>query len=498
MAVATENTPVLIDVLANDRTPNAGTLTLNGVTQAAHGTATVISGLTSGVQLSSGQEINAGSVLAHDKNQPWTIMAGINIANNAGGIASNLVGSGSAHPGYQLFIDSSGHLRLRLVNNFSAGNYIEVQSSAVVTDGNWHEVAVSYDGSGSASGIKFYLDGAQDTAATTLVDSLTGSIVSSTPSPLIIGNQAGWENQYYLNGSLDQLSISNVARSPTYIAQHSLAGSVIPVDANTALAYNFSEGGGTITHDLSQNGYSATLSSASMWTWRPSTTLTSAVQVSSGQEINAGSVLAYDRNQPWTVMAGINIAQNPSPGEAGLIFTNVNAVPYPGYELWVDDSGHLRVRIISNFLTGNYIDVQSSAVVADGNWHEVVASYSGSSLASGVKIYVDGLLDTAATTLVDSLTGSIVSSTHGPLIIGNQTGWENQFYLNGLIDQFSISNVERSQAYIAQHSSANFAPPIDANTALAYNFSEGGGTITHDLSGNGYTATLSSDSMWTW
>jgi hypothetical protein len=497
-SVTTEDTPVFINVLANDSDPSRGTLTLTGVTQWAHGTVAVAPAVTSAVQVSSGQEINAGSVLAYDKNQPWTIMAGIDVAHNPASvamIASNLVGSGSAHPGYQLWIDPSGHLRLRLVSNFSAGNYIEVQSGFVVTDGNWHEVAVSYDGSGSASRIKFYLDGAQDTATKILNNSLTGSIVSSTHGPLIVGNQAGYESTYDLNGSLDQFSISNVLRSQTYIAQHSLAGSVIPVDANTVLAYNFSEAGGTIAHDLSSNGYSATLSSSSMWTVGPRATLTSAVQVSSGQEINAGSVLAYDKNQPWTIMAGIDVAHNPT--EAAVIFTNVNAVPYPGYELWIDPSGHLRVRIISNFLTGNYIDVQGSVVVTDGKWHEVAASYNGSSFASGVKIYVAGVLDTATTTLVNSLTGSIVSSTHGPLIVGNQAGYESTFDLNGSLDQFSISNVVRSQAYIAEHSLAGSVIPVDANTVLAYNFSEAGGTIAHDLSSNGYSATLSSSSMWT-
>src|SRR5579871_6158242 len=69
-----------------------------------------------------------------------------------------------------------------------------------------------------------------------------------------------------------------------------------------------------------------------------------AVEISSGQSINAGPVLAYEKNQPWTVMATVNVAQDPPAGGAEVIFTNVNASPYPGYELWIDSSGHLRVR----------------------------------------------------------------------------------------------------------------------------------------------------------
>ena len=55
----------------------------------------------------------------------------------------------------------------------------------------------------------------------------------------------------------------------------------------------------------------------------------------------------------------------------------------------------------------------------------------------------------------------------------------------------------RSAAYIAQNSSASLMPPIDANTVLAYGFNEDAGTVAHDLSSNGYNATLSSSSMWT-
>ena len=143
----------------------------------------------------------------------------------------------------------------------------------------------------------------------------------------------------------------------------------------------------------------------------------------------------------------------------------------------------------------NYIDVQSSVVVTDGKWHNVAVSYDGSSSASGVKIYLDGVQDTATTIVANSLTGSIVSPTHGPLIIGNQTNWP--FALNGSLDYFSISNEVRSAAYIAQYSSPGSTPPVDANTVLYYNFNEDTGTVAHDLSSDGYAATLSSSSMWT-
>ena len=178
-------------------------------------------------------------------------------------------------------------------------------------------------------------------------------------------------------------------------------------------------------------------------------------------------------------MSQLDVAKNPdafggTASDAAVIFTNVNAAPYPGYELWIDSTGHLRVRIISNFSTGNYIDVESSIVVTDGKWHDVAYSYDGSSSASGVKIYVDGHQDTHTTTLVNSLTGSIVSPTHGPLIIGNAAG------LSKAVTRSTVcSSCLRSPMWLGRRPTLRnirrlgSVAPVDANTVLDYNFSRG-------------------------
>jgi hypothetical protein len=264
------------------------------------------------------------------------------------------------------------------------------------------------------------------------------------------------------------------------------------------LDYDFNEDTGTVAHDLSSNGYNAALSSSSMWTQGPTppeaVSSNFAVGVSSGQEINVGSKLAFDRNQPWTIMTSIDVAQKPT--TAAVILSNLSGSAHSGYQLWIDPQGHLRVRLISNYAAGNYIELQSSVVVTDGKWHDIAVSYDGSGSASGVKIYLDGVQDVATKTLANALTGSIVSA--GPLTLGNQTGYLTTYELNGSLDQFSISNEVRSAAYIAQYSKPGFAaPPVDANTVLDYNFNEDTGAVAHDLSSDGYNATLSSSSMWT-
>ena len=216
-------------------------------------------------------------------------------------------------------------------------------------------------------------------------------------------------------------------------------------------------------------------------------------------DISAGNVLQYGGNQAWSVGSEIAVAA-PAPGVsanlpgggAELVFGDTNGAPYTGYELWIDDAGDLRVRIMSSFLGGSYIDVAGNTDVADGKMHFIGASYDGSGTAAGVTLYVDGVAD-KGTVLSDTLAGSAVSN--GPLIIGNQlNGWQNQFQLGGQMFNFELSDTARAAAYF-QAGNAGM-PQIDGSTALAYEFASGSGGSVADLSGNNHTGSVSNPLMW--
>ena len=123
------------------------------------------------------------------------------------------------------------------------------------------------------------------------------------------------------------MSIS-LAQSPTANADTASTAENTPVDINV-LANDSSGSGGTLTlTGVTQGAHGAV-------TITPTPNF--AVNVSSGQEINAGSVLAYDASQPWTVITSLDVAEDPA--VAAVVFSNVNASPYPGYELWIDPTG---------------------------------------------------------------------------------------------------------------------------------------------------------------
>jgi hypothetical protein len=212
-----------------------------------------------------------------------------------------------------------------------------------------------------------------------------------------------------------------------------------------------------------------------------------------GQYITPGSKLIYERTQPWTCMVAINIRSLPS--SANVYFTNVTGSPYYGYEFWNNQNGYLCVRLMSNFTGGGQMcSVIGSRSFCDGKWHVVTASYDGSSMAAGIKLYIDGVQDTGATTESDNLTNSIISGTPA-FWVGNQSDVTN-FNINGGMGYFNLSNIVRSPAYIATNSGHGVLPAVDANTVLYYKFQEGIGMTTADASANNFTGTLSATDMW--
>lgn len=183
---------------------------------------------------------------------------------------------------------------------------------------------------------------------------------------------------------------------------------------------------------------------------------------------------------PPTVVAG-------GGGTAAIIFTTCNqgsGTAFPGYEVWIDGNGDLRIRLINNIATPLFIGAIGAANLCDNNPHNIGVSYDGSGVVAGVKAYIDGIAQTL-TTESDTLGANTIVNTQ-PFLLGNQLGFP--FPLGGGLKNFQLSNIVRSAGYMAAYTT----PVIDANVVLAFNFSEGSGTTVHDLSANGFNGTVNS------
>ncbi len=96
---------------------------------------------------------------------------------------------------------------MRMVNGhlqFSGGG-VSVEGSVTISDGNWHHVAVSYDG----TNIKLYVDGVADGS---------GSVTLNTSGTVLrLGRRNDPAGGEYFTGMLDEVRVWSLSKSVTEI-----------------------------------------------------------------------------------------------------------------------------------------------------------------------------------------------------------------------------------------------------------------------------------------
>lgn len=130
---------------------------------------------------------------------------------------------------------------LVLNSDLVANAGITVIGTTSVADGQWHHVAMTYDGSGAAAGVKIYVDGQLD-AATTFSDTLNGPFADAN-SPMVVGQNGATP------GLTDELALYTKVLTPAQIQAHRAAGKG-DLRLNTSTLYAVTDQ----THQLSPRG----------------------------------------------------------------------------------------------------------------------------------------------------------------------------------------------------------------------------------------------------
>lgn len=180
--------------------------------------------------------------------------------------------------------------------------------------------------------------------------------------------------------------------------------------------------------DSSGNGRNGTPVGSPSWV---AGLLNQCMRVSLGNYASFGNIADFDQYNPFSVEAWINVAS------AGpRIISHTTTGQNVGWQICVDGASGKIIVILWN-TSAKYIMVLGDTVVTSGTWRHIFVTYSGSSTAAGVKIYVDGVLN-ANTVYKDTLTASM--SNAGNCLLQYENG--------GDIDETLIYSGVATQEYI--------------------------------------------------
>lgn len=164
-----------------------------------------------------------------------------------------------------------------------------------------------------------------------------------------------------------------------------------------------------------------------------------AIELTGDDSVVIPGVGHIERHEPLSVSLWVRPAEVE---ERGVIYRRSGG--------W-DDSGSMGYALIQrgaklranfvHFWPGNAIAVETDAVLRPGEWRHVTVTYDGSSAASGIRIYVDGV-DTNARVIQDRLTRTINNWRGGYLDLAIGSRYRDRGFKDGAVDDFCVYDRE--------------------------------------------------------
>jgi mono/diheme cytochrome c family protein len=164
-------------------------------------------------------EVSFGNVGSFERDEAFSLAAWLRGRGNLPMAGFQKIESGDRRRGYEWQFDDivlvdiqkwAARLNIRIASD-SPDSAIEVRTRERLRLGDWYHVALTYDGSGKAAGVNFYLDG-ERLAVDVVRDTLRGSI--KTDAPLRVGSKA--IGKPYV-GQIDDLRLYNRALTPQQV-----------------------------------------------------------------------------------------------------------------------------------------------------------------------------------------------------------------------------------------------------------------------------------------
>ncbi|MCA9359602.1 LamG domain-containing protein [Candidatus Nomurabacteria bacterium] len=369
-------------------------------------------------------------------DQPFSITTWINTSDTSFGIAEKVPGATGGEWRYTV---NSGYIQLTL---YTDASNITTKYSSLVSELNdgWVFLSVVYDGSEVYTGITHYVNGQVRNGTASAFGSYTG--MTNTSNSIIVADDA---TSGKLDGSIDDLRIYNRALSAdeiqklyqlgvgnkiaTTITNDSLEqdllahwtfdGSDLELSSTTAQVrdvsgnFNHLASGGVITasdFDIGKIGQ--------------------AIKMDGSTDYLTSISTSFDSPSALSVSAWI---KPDSANTFHVVDKGTGSVsPANGFIFYIHSSGWITFRV--GYDGGqDLIAYTSSGVVDVGEWQHIMATWDGTSDASKVKIYKNGILQ--PNSVETSGTGSLETMS-SQFIVGRSSTGANDF--DGQMDDIRI------------------------------------------------------------
>ena len=131
----------------------------------------------------------------------------------------------------------------------------------------WNHIAVTWDGTNSATSMKIYIDGVLDVSGASTISSINQNISALEDNKFKIGLRdviSAGQLYGHHNGFIDEVSAWNIALSESEIQQY-MDCPPTGSEQNLAGYWNFEDGTGTVASDLTTNGNDANFVNSPLW-----------------------------------------------------------------------------------------------------------------------------------------------------------------------------------------------------------------------------------------
>lgn len=211
---------------------------------------------------------------------------------------------------------------------------------------------------------------------------------------------------------------------------------------NLITALEFNETSGTTLYD-SHGDNDATVTNATI---NQTGLLGKAVLLDATNEyltVANESQFDFERNNAFSIETAFYL--NSKNATKIIVCKQETSGTFRGYICYIDTANKINFELITTVVGGNkMVAITGSNVLDTGAWYHLVITYSGNSLASGAKIYLNSTSDSSISVRVNTLDNTIL--TNQSVIIGNRGGG---FNFNGLINHMRFWGKEVSSSEVS-------------------------------------------------